>query len=168
MWRNEKDQLTCSKKNCDLEIYLFHLWSFFTWNHEQFQLQILSRHYFPPVLTWYIYFLKLPLSVLSLFQTAVIMLFFLVLFLCLSASSPLFFQLSFCSSGFKPLPNSGIYFLSGTLCPQQNSMLITHTFTFSRGLWAFCLSHRDTLKSSLWNCYHPLQLCSSSGLLCIF
>lgn len=153
MWRNERDQLTCSEKNCGLEIgnvpFPFVFIFFFTWNHDQFQIQILSRHYFPPPLTRYIYFLKLPLSVLSLFQTAVIMLFLLVLFLCLSASSLLFFQLSFCSSGFKPLPNSGIYFLSGTLCPQQNSMLITHTFTFSGGLWAFCLSHRDTLKSSL-------------------
>lgn len=124
---------------------------------EQLHLRnILSWHYFPLVLTASIYFLKWLLSlafILSLFQTAVITLFFLALSLSnrlsFSASSPPFFQLSFFSSGFKRPPNSGIYFLSGTLCPKQNSMLITHTLTLSRCLWA---SHIET-RSNPKNCY---------------
>lgn len=94
--------------------------------------------YFPLVLTPIVYFLKLPChwapfcqyykQLLSRFS-------FLGLFLpnhlSFSASCPLFIQLSFFSSGLKPPSNSSVYFLLGTLCPKQNSMLITHMFTLS-------------------------------------
>lgn len=45
----------------------------------------------------------------------------------LSAGSPPFFQLSFLSSPFKPPPNSGIYFLSGDLCPKRAHYTRSHT-----------------------------------------
>lgn len=46
--------------------------------------------------------------------------------LSLSAGSPPFFQLSFLSSPFKPPPNSGIYFLSGNLCPKRAHYTRSH------------------------------------------
>lgn len=145
----------------------------FTWHHEQFHSKtVLPGHYFPliylfskitPVIA--LCFVALSNSCYRAFP------FWLFLFLTISLSQPAARYSSSCHSFLRdsnPPPNSGIYFLSATLCPRQNSMLITHTFTLSRCLQVFSFLHRDSLRSPFKSVTNQLQLCTFLGPLCMF
>lgn len=89
---------------------------------------------------------------------------------CLSfpASCPLFFLLSFFSSGFNPPPNSGIYFLSGTLCPNRIACSL-HTRSDFQDVWEHFASYIETRSNPPWTIVtNELQLCTFLRLSCIF
>lgn len=62
-----------------------------------------------------------------------------------------------------PRPNSGIYFLSGALCPKHNSMLIITNLHTLKMLVIMCFLRRDTHRF-----YIQLQFCTFLVPLCIF